>query len=56
MARYGFEQCQMITGDHQRVSVRWTGQSGLPRAQANTMLLAEIELSGATLWAFEFLA
>ena len=51
---YGFEDCEPIAGDHQRAEVRWKGQPGLPALPAETPLITEVELTRATLWAFEF--
>ena len=53
---YGFEYCEPIAGDHQRVDVRWKGKPGLPIVPAETPLVAEVELTRATLWAFDFTA
>lgn len=53
---YGFDDCELITGDHQRVEVRWKGKQGLPAMPVETPLVAEIELTRATIWAFEFMA
>ena len=53
---YGFEDCETISGDHQNVEVRWKGQASLPILPAETPLVAEVELTRATLWAFDFSA
>ncbi len=53
---YGFEECEPITGDHQRVEVRWRGKNGLPAVPTTTPLVAEVKLTRATLWAFDFVS
>lgn len=51
---YGFDDCEPIAGDCQRAEVRWKGRHELPRVPDGTALIAEVELTRATLWAFDF--
>lgn len=53
---YSFDDCVTITGDQMGAVVRWKGKEAIPSAPPGGMLVAEVELTRATLWAFEFQA
>ncbi len=48
---YSFDDCDSITGDHLSVDVRWKGKDTLP---ANPVVIAQIEITKGTLYAFDF--
>ncbi|PKO22233.1 MAG: hypothetical protein CVU38_10570 [Chloroflexi bacterium HGW-Chloroflexi-1] len=54
LSGYGFEDCQVITGDHLEAMVRWRGKPNLPGVTPRQSIMAQIELSRATLYAFDF--
>jgi hypothetical protein len=52
---YGLEDCEIIEGDHRAVEVRWKGKSTLPARDPNYPLMARIEITRGTFWAFDFI-
>ncbi|PKO23836.1 MAG: hypothetical protein CVU38_01815 [Chloroflexi bacterium HGW-Chloroflexi-1] len=55
IAGYTFDDCQVITGDHLEATIRWKGKEGLPSLSSGPSMLAQIELTKATLYAFDFI-
>lgn len=53
---YGFEESEVLSGDHLEGAVRWKGKAGLPRVAAGHPAIAQIEITRGTLFAFEFAA
>jgi len=51
---YGFDQCQPIAGDHLAAPLRWNNISRWPTVPENRSLHVRIELTNATLFAFDF--
>ena len=51
---YGFDDCEPIAGDQLEAVVRWQGQSTLPDVRESQSLIAEIEITDGTLYAFDF--
>jgi len=49
-----FEDCDPIAGDHLEAPVRWQGKSAWPDVSDGRSLTAEIEITDATLYAFDF--
>jgi hypothetical protein len=49
-----FEDCDPLVGDHLETTVRWRGQADLPTLPTHHQLTAELELTDATLYAFDF--
>jgi len=51
---YGMEDCDVITGDHQEITVTWKGKSALPRYRGLNKIFASLEMTRSTLYAFDF--
>jgi hypothetical protein len=51
---YGLDDSEIIEGDHRAVEVRWKGKSTLPAYDSNHPVMAKIEITRGTLWAFDF--
>jgi hypothetical protein len=51
---YEFDDCEPIEGDLRSVAVRWKGQRGLPAHNPTSPIVAKIEITRGTLWAFDF--
>ena len=54
IAGYGFDDCDVISGDHPEIVVTWKGKSQLPPYQKYRELFAHIEIAKGTLYAFDF--
>jgi hypothetical protein len=51
---YAMADCEVITGDHLDVSVRWKGNPSLPHAMNGESIVAEVEITNGTIYAFDF--
>lgn len=54
LAGYGLEDCAPVAGDLLEAQIRWRGQDRLPPTTPGSSLTAELELTNATLFAFDF--
>jgi hypothetical protein len=51
---YDLEDCEVIRGDHRTIDVRWKRKSSLPSWKPEYPVVAKIEMTRGTLWAFDF--
>jgi hypothetical protein len=51
---YGFEDCEVIAGDHLEAPVRWKQNRPWPRIPEKRGLNVRVEITNGTLFAFEF--
>ena len=51
---FTFDDCDPIYGDHQEIPVRWKGRTVLPHPTEIQPIQARLELTDATLFAFDF--
>jgi hypothetical protein len=51
---YGFDDCDALTGSHLEGRVTWQGSAALPPPDRLPQLTARVELTGGSLWAFDF--
>ena len=54
IAGYGFEDCDVISGDNREIVVTWKGKWQLPPYHKFRELYAHVEIAKATLYAFDF--
>jgi len=51
---YSMNDCEPISGDHLEAKVRWRGKSSLPHTKNGESVVARIEMTKGTLYAFDF--
>jgi hypothetical protein len=54
LSGYDWDDFEPLSGDHLDVPLRWRGREDLPRPAAGQQILVELDLVGATVYAFAF--